>query len=114
MGDFPDGSLAISVGWGRGTSDLKFTKTANCDETLANRGCFLHGDEELSAPSDILQKLELFIVKHRRCAELYERFSNEFRPDNPVQIFGKSYRFAASQLNRYDFSGNNICATRPD
>ena len=35
--DFPDGSLAISVGWGRGTSDLKFTKTANCDETLANR-----------------------------------------------------------------------------
>jgi len=95
--DFPDGSLAISVGWGRGTSDVKFAKTKKCDETLANRGCFLFGDEELSVSSDILQKLELFIVKHRRCAELYERFSNEFRPDNPVQIFG-----------------NNICATRPD
>ena len=57
--DYPDNSAAVSLGWGRGTNNLKFQYSSKCDESLANEDCFLFGDEEKSAAADTLQKLDI-------------------------------------------------------
>ena len=57
--NYPDNSNAVALGWGRGTKDLKFQFSDKCDDSLANEGCYLYGDEKLSAGADTLQKLEL-------------------------------------------------------
>ena len=57
--NYPDNTSAVALGWGRGTKDLKFQFSDKCDESLANEGCYLYGDEKLSAGSDTLQKLDL-------------------------------------------------------
>ena len=57
--NYPDNSSAVALGWGRGTKDLKFQFSDKCDDSLANEGCYLYGDEKLSAGADTLQKLEL-------------------------------------------------------
>ena len=57
--DYEDLTPSVAVGWGRGTENLKFQPQPKCDDSLKNTGCFLFGDETLSASSEALQKVDL-------------------------------------------------------